>query len=89
MVLLTVFSGILKAQVPWEVPADHLVKAESEMAIGLQTLRPPLNEPRALWNVVQKTPVWLLMTYLIVVLGVLGAIFFVMLQLRTIFKLGE
>lgn len=66
-----------------------LVKSESEMAIGVLTNRPPLNEQRALWNVVQKTPVWLLVTYLAVVLGVWGCIFLVMLKLRAIFKLGE
>ena len=66
-----------------------LVKSEAEMTIGVPSNRPPLNEPRALWNVVQKTPVWLLVTYLAVVLGVWGCIFLVMMQLRAIFKLGE
>jgi hypothetical protein len=66
-----------------------LVRAESQLAIGVASNRPPLNEPRALWNVGLKTPVWLLFTYLAVVLGVWGCIFFVMLQLRTIFKIGQ
>jgi len=66
-----------------------LIKSETEMMIGLPNSRPPLNEPRALWNIVQKTPVWLLLTYLAVVLGVWGCIFLVMMQLRAIFKLGE
>ena len=66
-----------------------LVKAESEMAIGVPTNRPALNEPRALWNVVQKTPIWLLITYLTSVLVVWGFIVVVMLKLRAIFKLGE
>ncbi|HWR99825.1 MAG TPA: c-type cytochrome [Prolixibacteraceae bacterium] len=66
-----------------------LVKTESVMSVGVPTYRPPLNEQRALWNVVQKTPVWLLVTYLSVVLIVWGFIIVVMLQLRAIFKLGE
>lgn len=66
-----------------------LVKNETQMAIGVPTNRPPLNEPRALWNVVQKTPIWLLITYLSSVLIVWGLIFYVMLQLRAIFKMGE
>jgi len=66
-----------------------LIKREAEMTIGIPSNKPPLNEPRALWNIVQKTPVWLLVTYLVVVLGVWGSILLVMLQLRAIFKLGE
>lgn len=66
-----------------------LVKTESQMAIGVPTNRPPLNEQRALWNVVQKTPIWLLITYLASVLVVWGFIVYVMFQLRAIFKMGE
>ena len=66
-----------------------LVKSEAEMTIGVPANQPPLNEPRALWNVVQKTPIWLLITYLASVLVVWGFIVYVMLQLRSIFKLGE
>lgn len=66
-----------------------LVKTESTMAIGSPTNRPPLNEPRALWNVVQKTPIWLLVTYLASVLIVWGFIVVVLLKLRAVYKLGE
>ena len=66
-----------------------LVKTESTMSIGLPTDRPPLNEPRALWNVVQKTPIWLLVTYLASVLIVWGFIVVVLLKLRAVYKLGE
>jgi mono/diheme cytochrome c family protein len=63
-------------------------KAEASLAIGVPTNRQPLNEQRALWNVVQKTPIWLLLTYIFSVLTVWGFIFYVMLQLRMIFKSG-
>jgi len=66
-----------------------LVKTEATMAIGLPTDRPPLNEPRALWNVVQKSPIWLLVTYLASVFIVWGFIVVVLLKLRTVYKLGE
>ncbi len=65
------------------------VKAESLLAIGLPVYRPPLNEQRALWNVGQKAPIWLLIVYLSVVFIVWGFIFFILFQLRAIFKLGE
>ena len=66
-----------------------LVKTEAVMTIGIPTSKPPLNEPRALWNVVQKTPLWLLFTYIICVLAVWGLIFVVLFKLKTIFELGK
>jgi cytochrome c553 len=66
-----------------------LVKTESVVSIGVPINRPPLNEPRALWNVVQKTPLWLLFTYVICVLAVWGLIFVVLFKLKTIFELGK
>lgn len=66
-----------------------MVKAETDMAIGVPTNRPPLNQPRALWNVVQKAPIWLLITYLISVLVVWGFIFVVLFKLKAIFGLGK
>ena len=64
-------------------------KADTSLAIAVPTIRPPLNEPRAMWNVVQKTPVWLLLTYSFTVLAVWGFIIYILLQIRTIFKLGK
>lgn len=64
-------------------------KADTVMAIGVATYRPPLNEPRAIWNVVSKTPIWLLLSYTLSVLAVWGMIFFVALQIRKIFKSGS
>lgn len=63
--------------------------AETSLAIGIPTNRPALNEQRALWNVVQKSPVWLLLTFILAVLTVWGFIVYVMLQLRVIFKSGS
>jgi hypothetical protein len=66
-----------------------LVKSETVMAIGVPANRPPLNEERALWNTVWKTPVWLLITYLATVLTVWGFIFVVLFKLKAIFELGK
>jgi mono/diheme cytochrome c family protein len=65
------------------------VKTDTTLAIGVPTYRPPLNEERAMWNVVQKTPIWLLLSYTFTVLAVWGFIFYVLLQIRAIFKAGE
>lgn len=63
-------------------------KADTTMAIGVPTYRPPLNKERAMWNVNQKTPIWLLLAYSITVLAVWGFIIYVMLQIRAIYKAG-
>jgi mono/diheme cytochrome c family protein len=63
-------------------------KADTALAIGVPTYRPPLNEKRALWNVVQKTPIWLLLTYTLSVLAAWGFIIYVFLQIRAIHKAG-
>ncbi len=64
-------------------------KTDTTLAIGVPTYRPPLNEQRAMWNVVQKTPIWLLLAYTFTVLAVWGFIFYVLLQVRAIYKAGE
>jgi len=63
-------------------------KADTTLAIGVPTYRPPLNEQRAMWNVVQKTPIWLLLAYTFTVLAVWGFIFYVLMQIRAIYRSG-
>ena len=74
---------------PVDETAFGEAKADTTMAAGKPTYLPPLNQERSMWNVVQKTPIWLLLTYLISVLAVWGFIFYVMLQLRAIYLSGE
>jgi len=74
---------------PVDETAFGEAKADTTMAVGVPTYRPPLNQERSMWNVVQKTPIWLLLTYLVSVLAVWGFILYVMLQLRSIYKSGE
>lgn len=74
-------------------PADEAVlgevSAETSLAIGLVNNRPALNEPRSLWNVVSKTPIWLLLTYSLSVLAVWGLIIYILLEVRKIYRSGQ
>jgi len=63
-------------------------KADTALAIGVPTYRPPLNEKRAMWNVVSTTPIWLLLAYTIAVFGAWGFIIYVFLQIRAIYRAG-
>lgn len=66
-----------------------LVKTDTTIKAGLPFTPVSLTAKRAMWNTMRKAPIWLLLTYGIGVLAAWGIIFFIMLQLRTIFKLGE
>jgi hypothetical protein len=66
-----------------------IVKLEQTMQAGKAFTPVSLTEERAMWNTMRKAPIWLLLTYAIGVLAAWGIIFYVMLQLRSIFKLGE
>lgn len=65
------------------------IRKDTALNVGVPTWKPPLNEERAMWNVVQKTPIWLLLTYSVVVLTVWSIIFYVVFQLRAVFILGK
>lgn len=39
------------------------VEKQNKFKIGIPTDKPPLTQKRAIWNVVEKAPVWLLITY--------------------------
>ena len=66
-----------------------LVNIDTTMKAGLAFTPVSLTAKRAMWNTMRKAPIWLLLTYGIGVLAAWGIIFFVMFQLRTIFKLGK
>ena len=52
-----------------------------EMQIGIPTDKPPLNDKRAMWNVVSKAPLWLVFSYSAVVLGVIICLLYIIFQL--------
>ncbi len=63
-----------------EVEYQHKLKA------GIPTDKPPLTRKRAIWNVVEKAPVWLLVTY---TSGVLFVGLFLLYILFTLWKLKK
>ena len=65
------------------------IRADTSLNAGVPTWNPPLNEKRAMWNIVQKAPLWIMLTYSIVVLTVWGLILYVIYQLGVVSKLGK
>jgi len=65
------------------------VKSDTVIQAGLPTWKPPLNDQRAMWNIVQKTPLWLLFSYVGIVLSIWGVIFYVIYLLRVILITGS
>ena len=56
---------------------------------GVHTDAPSLTENRAMWNSVSKAPLWLLFAFPGAVLTVWSLIFFVLFQIRKIYRQGE
>ena len=61
----------------------------NKLKIGIPTDKPGLTEKRAIWNVVSKAPIWLLITYLSCVLFVTACFLYIFFNLYKIFKLGK
>lgn len=66
-----------------------LVLSEAILPAGMPFTPVSLTAKRAMWNINRKAPVWLILTYSLGVLTAWGFIFYVMLQLRSIYKLGK
>jgi mono/diheme cytochrome c family protein len=66
-------------------PTDKELYGDAESVntfeMGIKNSAPALNAKRAIWNVVQKAPLWILFTYIIGVLGVWSVIGYIVLQL--------
>ena len=65
------------------------VKEEITLFTGTKADTTPLTEKRALWNSMRKIPLWLLFSYLIVVLGVFGTIGYTLHLVRLIYLEGK
>ncbi len=65
------------------------IKTDTMLKIGMSTWRPPLNAQRAMWNIVQKAPLWLLISYITIVVSIWGFIFYVLYLLRVIYVIGK
>ncbi len=65
------------------------VEADTVLPAGVPVHPVSLTTKRAMWNVVEKAPVWLLIAYPVGLLTVLAVIGFILLQLRKIFYIGK
>jgi hypothetical protein len=65
------------------------IRKDTVLKIGQASSAPGLTENRALWNSNRKAPVWLQISYPVVVIGIWGFIFLVLFLLRKIYKDGE
>lgn len=64
------------------------IAQDTFLALGVATYKPSLVAERAMWNKVSKAPIWLLFSYGGGVVLAWGIIFYILLQLRTIFNIG-
>jgi mono/diheme cytochrome c family protein len=65
------------------------VEKDTTLGIGMVIHPVPLNAQRAMWNVVRKAPVWLLILYPAALLTVLGIVLYILLSVRRIFYIGK
>lgn len=63
-------------------------RVDTTLAVGKSFEPVSLTRDRAMWNVVQKAPVWLLAVYSLSVLIAWGIIFFILFQLKKIYDIG-
>ena len=65
------------------------VQRDFSMKIGVPTDVPSLTEERAMWNVLSKAPIWLLASYISVVVVIWSFLIFIVLSIFKINKLGK
>lgn len=65
------------------------VSKDTIINAGVKITPVSLTAERAMWNVVRKAPVWVILSYTLGVVGVWGFIFLIMLRLRDIFLIGR
>jgi cytochrome c5 len=65
------------------------VTVSKPLKIGIPTDKPSLTEKRAIWNVNAKAPIWILLTYTIVVIGVWAFLIFIILGILKIKKASK
>lgn len=61
---------------------------DTTLAVGKAFVPVSLTRERAMWNVVQKAPIWLLLAYSLSVLIAWGILFYILFQLKKIFDIG-
>jgi hypothetical protein len=63
-------------------------QVDTTLAVGKAFVPVSLTRERAMWNVVQKAPIWLLLAYSLSVMIAWGIIFYILFQLKKIFDIG-
>ncbi len=63
-------------------------QVDTTLAVGKSFIPVSLTRERAMWNVVQKAPIWLLLAYSLSVLIAWGIIFHILFQIKKIFDIG-
>ena len=81
--LIDYYANLPNADLYGTVETDTLIKA------GVKIKPVSARAKRAMWNTVRMAPIWILITYTTVVLGVWSVIFFILFQLREVFLLGK
>lgn len=66
--------------------ADNNAEASVTIETGIRNTIPPLNAERAIWNTIQKAPIWLLLAYGLVVIAVWAVLGYIVLQLFKMYK---
>jgi mono/diheme cytochrome c family protein len=65
------------------------VESKTILPVAKPFVAKSLIDQRAMWGVRSKAPIWLIMTYTLVVLGVWSVIFLILLRIRKLKKLGD
>ena len=97
--------GIATFQYPVDLPGDKLgnveliakvndenygeLESSTKFKIAVPTDKPSLTEKRAIWNVLVKAPIWLIITYSTGVLVFLGFLLYLVLNLLSFWKIGK
>lgn len=64
-------------------------KKSETLAIAIPTSKPSLTQQRAMWNIGFKAPIWLILSYSIVVLTIWGFLFYIVSMLGKLRKAGN
>jgi hypothetical protein len=98
-------NGVAEFNFPTDIPGDKygnlnlIVKLnddnygekeiQNKYKIGVPTDKPSLTEKRAIWNVMAKAPIWLLLTYAFCVMIVLSVFLYIFYNLFNLRKIGD
>lgn len=62
------------------------IESVQKLKVGVPTDKPGLTEKRAIWNVLKKAPVWIIVTYTSILLAVCAALLYIINSLRKLKK---